>query len=66
MNQEVMNENTAVYSINVRDLQQVALEKAGRRLTDAEIELVGEKVGDFIDWIDVIESAIDSCPEIRS
>jgi hypothetical protein len=52
---------TILYSINVQDLQTVAQEKLGRRLTEAEISPVGDKVGDYIDWHSVIEYAIDDC-----
>jgi len=53
------NNDTVVYSINVEDLQTVAKRELARKLTTEEIELVGDKVGDFIDWREAIASAIE-------
>jgi len=54
----------AVYEISVDDLQQVAKEVLERELTADEITAVGNSVGDYIDWFQAIENAIDNC--IRS
>ena len=54
----------AVYEISVDDLQQVAKEVLERELTADEITAVGNSVGDYIDWLQAIENAIDNC--IRS
>ena len=48
-----------VYSINVEDLQDVALAHIGRLLTDEDIELVKNRIGEFIDWSQAIRNAID-------
>ena len=48
-----------VYSINVEDLQDVASDHIERRLTDEEIELVKDRIGDFIDWNQAIMNAVD-------
>ena len=53
-----LTNQTIVYSINVDDLQTVAEETLGRELSEKETELVGDCVGDFIDWVQAIESAI--------
>jgi hypothetical protein len=50
-----------LYSINVQDVQTVAQEKLGRKLTDAEIAPVEDTLGDYIDWHGVIEYAIEDC-----
>ena len=47
-----------IYSINTDDLQEVAEEVLERRLTQSEIALVQDKVGDHIDWFQAIENAI--------
>ncbi len=47
-----------VYSLNVRDIQDVASEILGHVLTDEQVEVVEEHVGDFIQWHDIIESVI--------
>ncbi len=49
-----------VYEISVDDLQEVAKEVLGRELTDDEIVVVGNSVGDYIDWFQAIENAINS------
>jgi hypothetical protein len=48
-----------VYSINVKDLHTVASDHIERLLTDYEIELVKNRIGDFIDWHQAIMNAID-------
>jgi len=47
-----------VYSINVNDLQEVSGEVLERRLTKREIALVGNFVGNYLDWSQAIEHAI--------
>ena len=47
-----------VYGINVDDLQDVSMQVLERPLTDAEVNLVKESVGDYIDWSQAIENAI--------
>ncbi len=46
-----------VYEISVDDLQEVAKEVLERELTDDEIVVVGNSVGDYIDWFQAIENA---------
>ena len=50
-----------VYEISVDDLQEVAGRVLERQLTDEEIAAVGNSVGDYIDWFQGIENAINSC-----
>ena len=50
-----------VYEISVDDLQRVAKEVLERALTDEEIRAVGNSVGDYIDWFQAIENAINCC-----
>jgi hypothetical protein len=47
-----------VYSLCVEDIQNVAEGSFGRKLTDAEVEIVEEQLGDYIKWYDLIEAAI--------
>jgi nucleoside-triphosphatase THEP1 len=47
-----------VYGINVDDIQEVAEEVLERPLTDAELILVKASIGDYIDWFQAIENAI--------
>ena len=54
----------AIYSISVEDIRQVAEEEGLRELTDDEIKLVGDKVGDYIGWYDAVLMAIqDVAPD---
>jgi hypothetical protein len=50
-----------VYEISVEDLQEVAREILERELTEDELTAVGNRVGDYIDWFQAIENAINDC-----
>jgi hypothetical protein len=52
------NTERIVYSINVEDVQTVASEILDRKLTDEEISLVEDSIGDYISWFDAIDFAI--------
>lgn len=52
------NNETIVYSINVEDLQTVAKAELSRDLTPKELEIIGDKVGDYFDWYGAIAAAI--------
>lgn len=47
-----------VYSINVRDIQEVASQVLDRVLTKEEVGLVEDSVGDYIGWFQAIENSI--------
>ncbi len=53
------NSKRIVYSLNVEDIQTVAKEVLERQLTESEIALVEESIGDYIKWFDAIEFAIN-------
>jgi hypothetical protein len=50
-----------VYEISIDDLQRVANEVLARELNDEEITAVGKSVGDYIDWFQAVENAINNC-----
>ncbi|MDP2982670.1 MAG: hypothetical protein Q8O92_04995 [Candidatus Latescibacter sp.] len=50
--------NKIIYSLNVEDIQHVVNEELDRDLTDKEIALVENKIGDYIDWYEAINSSI--------
>lgn len=50
--------NKIIYSINIDDVQTVALEELERPLTEEETKLVEEKLGDYLDWYGAIALAI--------
>jgi hypothetical protein len=53
------SKNRIVYSIDVEDLQNVADQEIDRELTEKEIELIENRLGDFLDWYGAIASAIN-------
>jgi hypothetical protein len=48
------DKNEIIYSINIEDIQTVAIEEMGRELTDDEIDKVKNLIGEKIDWYDAI------------
>lgn len=53
-----MNNERIVYQLIVEDIQTVAYESLGRKLTLKEIEKVENKLGDTVPWYNAIETAI--------
>jgi hypothetical protein len=53
-----MNRNKIIYSLNVENIQTVALEEIGRELTDKEIESIITPIADQINWYDAIATSI--------
>jgi len=49
-----------VYQLTVEDLQNVANDELNRDLTEEEITLLENKIGDYIDWYEIICSAISN------
>ncbi|RKY52048.1 MAG: hypothetical protein DRP89_08275 [Candidatus Neomarinimicrobiota bacterium] len=50
-----MNDNNKIiYSINIEDVQNVAKQELHRLLTDKELKLVEDKIGDYINWYDAV------------
>ena len=54
-----------VYSLTKEDLQTVSNEVLNRDLTTEEVTLLESKIGDYIDWYDSIENAIQELIPIR-
>lgn len=52
------NDKKIIYSININDIQDVAEEVIERRLNKVEIGLVENSIGEYIDWFQAIEHAI--------
>ena len=48
------DKNDIVYSINIEDIQTVAIEEINIELTEDEIVRVSDLIGDKINWYDVI------------
>lgn len=55
-----MNTSKIIYSINIEDVQNVAEEELGRKLTKKELKIIEDKLGDYIDWYSAIDTAIQN------
>jgi len=55
-----------VYSINVEDLQTVAEQELDRELSDDEIEIIENRLGNYIDWYGTIALALNNLNELGS
>lgn len=47
-----------IYSINNEDAQNVAEQEIGRKLTETELKVIENKIGDYIDWYEALNSVI--------
>lgn len=52
-----------IYSLNIEDVQNVATEKLGRKLTKKELKIVEDRIGRYIDWYQTIDFAIHDALE---
>ena len=48
------NEDEIIYSLNIKDIQDVALGEIERELNDEEIEIVKESINKKINWYEAI------------
>jgi hypothetical protein len=53
-----MKNNKIIYSLNIKDIQNVAKEILDRKLNEKEIGVVIDKIGAYINWFEIIENAI--------
>lgn len=53
------NLDSPIYQLTVEDLQNVANDLLNRELTNKEIELLEDKIVDYIDWYSIIQDLID-------
>jgi hypothetical protein len=54
-----MKNSKIVYSLNVEDIQTVALQEIKRNLSQEEIEKIKESLADQINWYDAIANSIN-------
>jgi len=52
------NDNEIIYSINIEDIQTVAAEELGRLLTEDELKIISNELGEYINWYDAIVAAL--------
>ena len=53
-----MRSNKIFYSLNIKDIQTVALDTLERKLTDEEIKEILDPIADRIAWYDAIQNVI--------
>lgn len=49
-----------IYQITTEDVQNVANAELERELTPDELKIVSDKIGDYINWYDIIDSILSS------
>ena len=52
------DKNDIIYSLNIEDIQTVAIQEIDRELTEDEIEKVKDFIGEKINWYDAILNSI--------
>lgn len=52
------NRREIVYSLNIEDIQTVAVQEIGRELDEDDVDKVKDLVGEYIDWYDAILNSI--------
>jgi len=55
-----MKPSKIIYSINIEDIQNVAEEEHRRKLSEKELKIIEDKLGDYIDWYGAIDIAIQN------
>lgn len=58
-NKNMPNPDKIIYSINIEDIQTVAEEELGRKLSRKELKIIEDKIGNYIDWYEAILTAIN-------
>jgi hypothetical protein len=53
-----LNEQSIVYSLNINDVQTVAMDTLHRNLTAAEIKSIEVSIANNIEWYEAIQQAI--------
>lgn len=54
----MINASKIIYSINIEDVQNVAEQELERELGEKELEIIENKIGDYIDWYEAINMAL--------
>ena len=62
---ETTNIDKVIYQLTIEDLQNVANEELERVLTESEIKILEEKIGDYIDWYGAIQNAISDTVKFK-
>jgi hypothetical protein len=59
LGENMKNQRGIFYSLNLDDIQMVAIQEIGRELNDEEIDKVKDSIGEKIDWYDAVLSTIN-------
>ena len=54
-----MNKDKIIFSINIKDVQNVAEDELGRELNDKELKLIEGKIGDYFSLRETLSMAIN-------
>ena len=54
-----MREDKKIYSLSIADIQEIAEQDLNRELSENELNLVVDKVGDYINWSEAISYTIE-------
>lgn len=54
----MIDTSKVIYSINIEDVQNVADQELDRELTEKELRIVEDKLGDYVDWYGAIDMTI--------
>lgn len=54
----MIDNSKIIYSLNIEDAQNVAEQEIGRKLTETELKVIENNIGDYIDWYEVLNSVI--------
>lgn len=54
----MVDKNDIIYSLNIEDIQTVAIQEIDRELTEDEIEKIKNLIGEKIHWYDAIHDSI--------
>ena len=60
------DKNDIVYSLNIEDIQTIAIQEMDRELTDDEIENVKDLICEKINWYDAILNSIVDLSAVKS
>ncbi len=63
----MIDNSKIIYSINIEDVQNVAQQELGRELKEKELKVIENKIGDYIDWYEIINMIIaNNIPAIQT
>ena len=58
---DIKNDDSEIYWITAGDIRGVAEQEGFDNLTDAEIDQIADKMGDYIPWSDAVAMALGDC-----